>query len=41
MIPEIEIRYEDFGAQAIDAAEKYIDFDLLVKIAAPPMQVAG
>ena len=25
MIPEIEISYEDFGAQAIDAAEKYID----------------
>jgi hypothetical protein len=40
MIPEIEIRYEDFGAQAIDAAEKYIDLDLLAKLAAPPMQVA-
>jgi cobyric acid synthase len=39
MIPEIEIRYEDFGAQAIDAAEKYIDLDLLAKLAAPPMQV--
>ena len=39
MIPEIEIRYEDFGAQAIDAAEKYIDLDLLVKVALPPMQV--
>jgi cobyric acid synthase len=39
MIPEIEIRYEDFGAQAIDAAEKYIDLDLLVKDASPPMQV--
>ncbi len=36
MIPEIEIRYEDFGAQAIDAAEKYIDLDLLVKLANPP-----
>ena len=33
MIPEIEIRYEDFGAQAIDAAEKYIDLDLLAKLA--------
>jgi cobyric acid synthase len=39
MIPEIEIRYEDFGAQAIDAAEKYIDLDLLAKLASPPMQV--
>jgi cobyrinic acid a,c-diamide synthase len=36
MIPEIEIRYEDFGAQAIDAAEKNIDLDALVKVAAPP-----
>jgi cobyric acid synthase len=40
MIPEVEIRYEDFGAQAIDAAEKYIDLDLLVKLAAPPKQIA-
>ncbi len=40
MIPEIEIRYEDFGAQAIDATEKYIDLDLLVKVALPPTQVA-
>jgi len=39
MIPEIEIRYEDFGAQAIDAAEKYIDLGLLAKVASPPMQV--
>ncbi len=39
MIPEIEIRYEDFGAQAIDAAEKYIDLDLLVKVSSLPMQV--
>jgi cobyrinic acid a,c-diamide synthase len=39
MIPEIEIRYEDFGAQAIDAAEKYIDLDLLAKVASPPVQV--
>ncbi|MCL5949095.1 MAG: AAA family ATPase [Candidatus Bathyarchaeota archaeon] len=39
MIPEIEIRYEDFGAQAIDAAEKYIDLDLLAKVASAPKQV--
>ena len=39
MIPEIEIRYEDFGAQAIDAAEKYIDLDLLAKVALPPTLV--
>lgn len=35
MIPEIEIRYEDFGAEAIDAAERHINLDLLEKIAAP------
>lgn len=39
MIPEIEIRYEDFGAQAVDAAEKYVDLDLLAKIASPPQNV--
>ncbi|MCW4003508.1 MAG: AAA family ATPase [Candidatus Bathyarchaeota archaeon] len=39
MIPEIEIRYDDFGAQAISAVESSIDLDLLVKIASPPMQV--
>ncbi len=36
MIPEIEIRYEDFGAQAIDAIEKSLNLDLLTKVAAPP-----
>ncbi len=38
MIPEIEIRYEDFGAQAIDAAERYINLDLLTKLAKAPEQ---
>ncbi len=36
MIPEIEIRYEDFGAQAIAAAERYIDLNLLARLASPP-----
>ena len=36
MIPEIEIKYEEFGAQAIDAAEKYLNLDTLVKIADSP-----
>lgn len=39
MIPEIEIRYEDFGAQAIEAAERYIDLDLLTKVASSPTLV--
>jgi cobyric acid synthase len=36
MIPEIEICYEDFGAQAIDAAERYINLEQLIKLAKPP-----
>ena len=40
MIPEVEIRYEDFGAQAIDAAERYINLDLLAKLAETPKQNA-
>jgi cobyric acid synthase len=36
MIPEIEIRYEEFGAQAIEAAEKYMDIGALTKIADAP-----
>lgn len=36
MIPEIEIRYEEFGAQAIEAAEQYINLDALTRIAEAP-----
>ncbi len=36
MIPEIEIKYEEFGAQAIEAAEQYINLDTLTKIAEAP-----
>jgi cobyric acid synthase len=36
MIPEIEICYENFGKQSVDAIEKYIDLDLLTRIANPP-----
>jgi cobyric acid synthase len=36
MIPEVEICYDEFGAQAIDAAEKYIDLDKLVQLAQAP-----
>jgi hypothetical protein len=38
MIPEIEICYEDFGNQAIDAAERYINLEQLVELAKPPEQ---
>jgi cobyric acid synthase len=36
MIPEVEIRYEDFCASAIEAIEKNLNMDLLVDLAAPP-----
>ena len=36
MIPEIEIKYEEFGAQAIEAAEQYINLDALTRIADAP-----
>lgn len=35
MIPEVEIRYEDFGSEAMKAVEHHIDLDLLVKTASP------
>ncbi len=38
MIPEIEICYDEFGAQAIDAAERYLNLDQLVKLAKAPEQ---
>lgn len=36
MIPEIEICYKDFGAQAVDAIEKSLNLDLFVDVAQPP-----
>lgn len=36
MIPEVEIRYEDFCSQAIEAIEKSLDLDKLVEIAGAP-----
>ena len=34
-IPEVEIRYEEFGAKAIEVAERCIDLDKITKLAAP------
>jgi cobyric acid synthase len=34
-IPEVEIRYEEFGAKAIEAAESSIDLDELTELAMP------
>ncbi len=36
MIPEIEIKYEEFGAQAIQVAEQYLNIEALTKIADAP-----
>ena len=36
MIPEIEIKYEEFGAQALQAAEQNINIDALTRIAGAP-----
>jgi cobyrinic acid a,c-diamide synthase len=36
MIPEVEIRYDAFGAQALDTVEKNINLVLLSKIASSP-----
>jgi cobyrinic acid a,c-diamide synthase len=33
-IPEIEIKYEEFGAKAIEIAEKHMDIDKIVEVAA-------
>jgi cobyric acid synthase len=35
-IPEVEIRYEEFGAKAIETAESSIDLDALTALAMPP-----
>lgn len=35
-IPEVEIRYEEFGAKAIETAESSIDLDTLAELATPP-----
>ena len=36
MIPEIEIKYEEFGAQAMQAAEQNINIDVIARIAQAP-----
>jgi cobyric acid synthase len=39
-IPEVEIRYEEFGAKAIEAAEHSINLDALTKLAMPSTRKA-
>ena len=36
-IPEIEIKYEEFGAKAIETIEQSLDLDTLTTLAAPPV----
>jgi cobyric acid synthase len=35
-IPEIEIKYEEFGAKAMEIAEKSLDLDKIMEVAQPP-----
>ncbi len=37
-IPEIEIKYEEFGAKAIETVEQSLNLDKLVQIAKPPVK---
>jgi cobyric acid synthase len=39
MVPEIEICYEEFGSQAVDTVERYINLDQLVRLAKTPNQI--
>jgi cobyric acid synthase len=37
-IPEIEIKYEEFGAKAIETVEQSLDLNALLRLAAPPVK---
>jgi hypothetical protein len=39
MIPEVEIRYEEFGAKAIETIEHNVDLDLLTGLAEAPKKL--
>jgi hypothetical protein len=36
MIPEVEIRYDDFGSKAVKVAEQFINLNRLTELAKPP-----
>jgi cobyric acid synthase len=36
-IPEIEIKYEEFGAKAVETVEQSLDLDALTRLAVPPV----
>jgi cobyrinic acid a,c-diamide synthase len=38
-IPEIEIKYEEFGAKAIEIAESSMDLEKIVQVAAPAAEI--
>jgi hypothetical protein len=38
MLPEVEICYDTFGAQALDVVERYISLDKLLELAKEPRQ---
>lgn len=39
MIPEVEIRYEEFGAKAIETIEQNVNLNLLAGLAEPPKKI--
>jgi cobyric acid synthase len=41
MIPEVEIRYDDFGSKAIAVAEQFINLDRLITLAKPPRKTGA
>ena len=40
MIPEVEIRYEEFGNKAIESVERYLDLKRLTELAMPIKKVS-
>jgi cobyric acid synthase len=36
LIPEVEIKYEEFGAKALELSEQSLDFEKIMKAVAPP-----
>ena len=40
MIPEVEIRYEEFGAKAVETVERFLDLNRLAELAEPPRKAS-
>jgi hypothetical protein len=40
MIPEVEIRYEEFGAKAVETIERFVDLNVLAGLVEPPTKAS-